>query len=420
MASAYSLDELLAYPGRSTRALVDLDAIRDNARSLRAHVGESIELMAVVKADGYGHGAVTVAREAINGGATWLGVATVAEGRELRDAGLQAAVLVLGPIHASEIDAAIAERLDVTVGDEPLAEAMSGRAEAGLPLPRLHLKVDTGMHRYGVAPERALAVLDRLTSASPSSVLALCTHLASADAPDGKLSERQDRVLRDVLREARRGHPDLAVHVANSSASMSGWADGTTIARTGIALYGCSVPLDRAAAMGLRPAMSIVSRLMRVHDLAAGDGVSYGHTYVADAEERVGLVPIGYADGYVRSLSGLGWMSVRGVEAPVRGRVCMDQTVIGDLPRSAGHGDWVGIVGPALGGPAWDDLATMGDTIDYELLTSAGRRVARLYHRSGLLVAVRDEMGRYVEIADIENAPCRHVAAGGVLVVRRR
>ena len=405
MASPYSLDELLSYPGRSTRALVDLETIRDNARRLKSHVGDAVELMAVVKADGYGHGAVPVAREALEGGATWLGVATVSEGRELRDAGFEVPILVLGPIHASEIDAALLARLNVTVGDEPLADALIARAGSGVALPRLHLKVDTGMHRYGFLPKDALAMLGRLTSASASSVFAICSHLASADVPDGELKARQDRVLRDVIQEARRIHPGLAIHVANSSASVSGVARGTDIARTGIALYGCGIPLGEAAAIGLRPAMSIVSRLMRTHELAAGDGVSYGHSYVAPVEERVGLVPIGYADGYVRSLSSRGWMSVQGVGAPVRGRVCMDQTVIGDLTRTAAHGDWVGVAGPALNGPTWDDLAFMGDTISYELLTSVGRRVARLYHRSGRLVAVRDELGRYSEMPGHANAP---------------
>ena len=396
MATPYDLDELLSYPGRSTRALVDLDVIRDNARRLKAHVGDTVDLMAVVKADGYGHGAVMVAREAIGGGATWLGVATVSEGRELRDAGLHVPVLVLGPIHGSEIDSAVAGRLDVTVGDEPITEAMIARAESGRSLPRLHLKVDTGMHRYGLPPDLAVAAFDRLTSASPGSVFALSSHLACADAPDGELSARQTRRLRDVAQRVRQVQPDVAMHIANSCASLSGLARGTVIARTGIALYGCGMSLDQAALMGLRPAMAIVSRLLRVHDLTPGDGISYGLTYVATGLERVGLVPIGYADGYVRSLSNRGRMSVRGTEAPVRGRVCMDQTVIGDLPGSAAHGDWVGVVGPALNGPGWDDLAATGDTISYELLTSVGRRVARLYHRSGSLVAVRDELGRYV------------------------
>jgi len=384
---------------------VDLDAIRDNARRLKAHVGDAVDLMAVVKADGYGHGAVMAAREAIDGGAMWLGVATVSEGRELRDAEFEVPILVLGPIDASEIDAAVLARMDVTVGDDPLAQAMIARAELGVAVPRLQLKVDTGMHRYGLSPDDAITVLERLAAVSPSNVFALYSHLASADDPGSELTRQQERIFRDVAQRARRVRPDIAVHVANSSAIVSGLADGTAIARAGIALYGCGIPPDEAAVIGLRPAMSIVSRLMRVHHLERADGVSYGHTYVAPAQESVGLVPIGYADGYPRSLSNRGRMSVRGVASPVRGRVCMDQTVIGDLPRTAAHGDWVGVAGPALDGPAWDDLAVMGDTISYELLTSVGRRVARLYHRSRVLVAVRDEQGRYSKRSGYNNAP---------------
>ena len=389
------LDALLAHPGRSTRALVDLDLLRENARRLRAHIGESVELMAVVKADGYGHGAVMVSREAVDGGATWLGVATVSEGQELRANGVEAPILVLGPIHPSEVDAAAATRLDVTIGDESLAAALIGRAAERRSLPRLHLKVDTGMHRYGLMPNQVRDVLKRLEAVAPGAVYALCSHFASAHDAGGPTTVEQDRLMWDVVDSARQLRPDLAVHVANSSAAIAGLASGTSIARVGIALYGCGVPREEAAARGIRPTMSIVSRVMRIHELTVGDGVSYGHTYVAPASERVALIPIGYADGYQRTLSNKGWMSLKRCELPVRGRVCMDQTVIGDVRDEARPGDWVGVAGPALGGPTWDELAEFAGTISYELLASVGRRVARLYHRSGRLVAIRDELGRH-------------------------
>ena len=405
MPQSDGLEALLAYPGRATRALIDLDVLHENARLLRAHIGDSVELMAVVKADGYGHGAVMVAREAIAAGATWLGVATVAEGQELRTAGLHTPILVLGPILPSEVDGAIASRLDITVGDETLAEAVIARAHTRRSLPRLHLKVDTGMHRYGLLPNRVMDVLGRLEANSPGGVFALCSHFASADDPTGKTAIEQDRLLRDVTNRARQVRPDLSVHAANSSATLVGLAGGTSIARVGIALYGCGVSGELTSSRGLRQSLSVVSRFMRLHVLEPGDGVSYGHTYVASAPERVGLIPIGYADGYHRALSNVGVMGFAGGRLSVRGRVCMDQTVIGDVPVAARPGDSVGVAGPVLGGPTWDELAELASTISYELLTSVGRRVARLYHRSGRLVAARDELGQLDEIVARGDAP---------------
>ena len=400
-----SLDALLAYPGRATRALVDLDALGRNVGRLRSHAGEHAEVMAVVKADGYGHGAVMVAREAVAAGATWLGVATVSEGRELRSAGLLVPTLVLGPIDGSEMDAAVECGLDVTVGDDSLVNEVVARAATDHRSPRLHLKVDSGMHRYGMAPDQVVPALRRLEMATPGSVYALVSHLAAADIPDHDATRRQLNVLADVTQRAQQVCPDLSVHVANSAATIAGLGIGTAIARVGIAMYGCGVSAVHGLDVGLEQVMSVVSRLMRVHELQQGDGVSYGHTYVAGGRERVGLVPIGYADGYLRSLSDRGWMTVDDGEVPVRGRVCMDQTIVGDVPVPARSGAWVGVAGPALGGPNWDALAEAAGTISYELLTSVGRRVARLYHRSGHFVAVRDELGNLREVDDNNKGP---------------
>ena len=405
MQRGVSLDAPLAYPGRATRALVDLDALRRNVDRLRTRAGEHTDLMAVVKADGYGHGAVTIAREALAAGATWLGVATVAEGRELRSAGFIVPILILGPIDGFELDVAAELGLDVTVGEDSLVDDVVARAAADCPCPRLHLKVDTGMHRYGVAPGQVVTALRRLEAASPGSVYALVSHFAAADMPDHDATRHQLSVLTDVTQRARQVRPDLAIHVANSAATIAGLAPGAAIARVGIAMYGCGGNVETRSDVGLEQVMSVVSRLMRVHELQLGDGVSYGHTYVAAGRERVGLIPIGYADGYQRSLSDRGWMTLAKSVLPVRGRVCMDQTIVGDVPATAPTGTWVGVAGPALGGPSWDALAKMAGTISYELLTSVGRRVARIYHRSGRIVAVRDELGYLREVDDNNKAP---------------
>ena len=404
MTRAGDLQTLLAYPGRATRALVDLDALRHNASALLSSLDHGTAMMAVVKADGYGHGAVMVAREAVAAGATWLGVATVAEGTELRDAGLSTPTLILGPIDPSELDAATDAGLDVTVGQPDLVDALVDRSSWSATPIRLHVKVDTGMHRLGLSPADALSAIDRLEASRPGSVYGLCTHLACADDESSPLTAHQLATFDDVASEARRVVPGIVCHVANSAGTLRGVGSSWSIARVGIALYGCGVTGEQADRAGVRPAMSIVSRILRVHDLRPGDAVSYGSTYVASHRERVGLVPIGYADGYHRALSNRGSMTVGERAYPVRGRVCMDQTIVGGLPEATSVGEWVGVVGPTLGGPGWGEVAEAAGTIDYELLTSVGRRVARLYHRSGRLVSTRDERGRYL-VVDDDNAP---------------
>ena len=379
--SETDLDRIMQIPGRSTRAIVDLDAITDNVRSIASHLLPDQRVIAVVKAEGYGHGAVMVGRTALAAGAEMLAVATVGEAANLRAHQVSAPILILGPVDPTELARATELECELSIGSEELLRILLASEHR----PAVHLKIDTGMHRYGVAPEdavRAAVALDQ----GGFALRGIMTHFSSADEPDLRPTETQRDLLDAVV---ARILPEIAqrpsIHEANSAGSLRG-LPGTFI-RLGVAMYGLRPGTGAPLHPDMRPALSVVSRLARVHVAHPGDGVSYGRTYVEPADERLGLLPIGYADGLHRLLSNRGWMGVAGAKCPIRGRVCMDQTVIGDIPETAMFGATVGVMGPIGGGPSLDDIAAWADTINYEVATSISARVPRYYLSDGQMVA---------------------------------
>ena len=381
------LAALGAVPGRATRALVDLDVIAGNVRSLMTAIGPETGICAVVKADGYGHGAAMVARTALAAGAGRLAVATVGEAVMLRGKGIDAPLIVLGPIDASELPQAAEVECEITVAGADLLHAARRLGESiGRQIP-VHLKIDTGMHRYGCAPDEAGA-LAAMATGSGVRLVGVTTHFACADDPNSDLTERQTEAFAGAFNKIRETiglTPE--VHVANSAGGLLGFGQGTAFVRFGIAMYGLAPSREVPLPAGVQPALHLVSRLARVHGVDAGAGVSYGQTYRTTAAERLGLVPIGYADGYRRQLSNLAWMGVGGKSAPVRGRVCMDQTVIGDLESGVQIGQAVGILGDLANGPSIETMADWLQTISYEVVTSISPRVPRYYWAGGTIVA---------------------------------
>ncbi|MGH2531343.1 MAG: alanine racemase [Thermomicrobiales bacterium] len=381
-------------PLRPTRAIVDLDALAGNIGAFRRLSPEPVRLMAVVKANGYGHGAAMIARAAIAAGATHLAVATVDEGIQLRQRGLTNPVLVLGPIGANETAVALRRQLALSVASSETIDriAIETRRNHYEGPARLHLKIDTGMHRFGCTPEEAPALARQIAIDECLYLEGIFTHFACADEGDERptidQSIRFDACLTALAREI-----DLTTvirHAANSAATLRSRRYDYDMVRLGIAMYGAAPSTEVPLARDMLPVMSIVSEIARVIELAAGDRVSYGGTFVAMASERAALIPVGYADGYRRALSNRGWMGLAGARAAVRGRVCMDQTVIG-LPAgsSASVGDEVVIAGdPATGAPGWEVLASMTDTIAYEMLTGVTGRVPRIYIEQGSVVAI--------------------------------
>lgn len=382
------VDAVYAFSGRATRAIIDLDALAANVRELKQLLAPDTKLMAIVKAYGYGHGAVMVSRTALDAGAEMLGVATVGEAADLRANSVTAPILLLGPCDPGEVERAISLDVEFMVGSMLLLEVIARAAVAASTCARIHIKIDSGMHRYGASCDDVLPICERAELLETIDLVGLATHFASADDPSAHSNTEQIDAFGQVVEQVRAlvGRP-VAFHMANSGAAIHGLATNSAIARIGIAMYGLSPGPETQLPLGIDPVLSLTSRLARVHQAPPGSGISYGHTYQCADSERLGLLPIGYADGYRRGLANLGWVTVHGAQCPVRGRVCMDQTVVGNLPSDAEDGDLVGIAGPIGEGPSIDELAALLGTINYEIISALSPRIPRYYVSAGKVTA---------------------------------
>jgi alanine racemase len=380
---------------RATRATVDLDAIEVNVRLLREALPPTIRLMAVVKADGYGHGAPWIARAALNAGAAMLGVATVGEGQVLRAHGIEAPIVLLGSIDAAEVPAACEAGLEITVAGERLLESVQRAARthfAASPV-SVHLKVDTGLRRYGATASEAAALATRIENDPNLRLASIFTHFASADEPDEPFTAAQLEEFERVVGAVREsGVPIPPLHAANSAGILTRRGTDYEIARAGIALYGVPPSPTVPLLPGMRAGISIESRITRLIDVAPGDTVGYNRTFRASSPVRGALVPIGYADGYRRSLSGRAWLGLAGHRAPVIGRVSMDQIVVA-IPDGV-HTDVgapVSIMGgdPSLAAPSIAEMADLMGTNAYEVIVGIRERVPRLFIHRGKIFAAR-------------------------------
>ena len=375
---------------RATRAIVDLDAIAGNVAALRRVVPPRTRFLAVVKADAYGHGAPQVAATALEAGASILGVATVSEGIILRRCGITAPILVLSSIDASDVGAAVAAGLELTIAEPGLLEAVE-RAAAELAMPvALHVKIDTGLRRYGARPDDAIPLATRIHRHTHLRLEGVSTHFASSDEPDEPFTAEQYALFQRVVADlAGEGVVPGCLHVANSAALITGVGVEQGMVRAGIALYGMPPSTEVALPDGVRPAMRLESRVARVTRLEAGDTVGYNRTWRAEVPMHGVLAPIGYADGYRRGLAGKAWAGLHGERAPLLGRVSMDQTVFAIPPgMGAQVGDPLHLMGrPEDGAPSATDLAAMLDTNTYKILVSIRARIPRVYLRNGEVVA---------------------------------
>jgi alanine racemase len=364
------------------QARIDLDAIAGNVAALRDQVAPSA-VMAVVKANGYGHGAVAAARAALRGGARWLGVVHVAEALELRAAGVDGPVLCLMAIPEHAHGDAIGAGVDLSAGSRDMVREIAAAAlRAGRPA-RVHLKADTGLSRGGATAADWPSVIDTALAAQAAghiSVVGLWSHFASADEPGNPSIAAQLAAFGEALAVAEKaGITPEVRHIANTAAAIEVPEARYDLVRIGGGIYGLST-LPGGAPPWLRPAMTLRARLAMVKRVPAGAGVSYGHRYVTSRETTLGLVPLGYADGVPRSARGLPLVFARGRRWPIAGTVCMDQFVVdfGDEPVDVG--DEVVLFGPGDDGEPtaqeWGD--TLG-TISYEMATGIGARVPRCY-----------------------------------------
>ena len=365
-----------------TEVLVDLEAIRHNVRLLAAAAARGgAQTMAVVKADGYGHGAVDVARAALASGASWLGVCTIEEALELRAAGITAPVLSWLHTPDEEFGAAVVADVDLSVAScRGLDAVVKAAVDAGRTA-RVHLKADTGLSRGGSQPADWDDLVEHAAKAAAGGaveVVSVWSHLAHADAPEHPTLDRQARRLDKAHARATAAGLNPIRHLANSAATLTRPDLHYDLVRPGIAVYGLS-PVPERGNFGLRPAMTFRSRVLLVKRVPAGEGVSYGHTWTTPRDTTLALVPAGYADGVPRALSGRLAVLLNGARRAVVGRVCMDQVVVdcGDFPVE--EGDEVVLFGPGgRGEPTAQDWADALGTIHYEVVTGVVRpRVTR-------------------------------------------
>ena len=364
--------------------VVDLDAVRRNVATLKARVGGA-QMMTVVKADGYGHGMLEVARAARDAGAEWLGVATIEEALALRAAGDTGRVLCWLTVPGEDYEPPVEAGVDVTAYTvAEVVEIATAARDLGVRA-RVQLKVDTGLSRGGSAFDLWPQLVAAAAAAEESGaiqVTGVWSHFACSDEPDHPANDEQERVFREACAvvDAVGIEPEVR-HLANSAAALLRPSSRFDLVRCGIASYGLSPAPEVATAqeLGLVPAMTVRARLAVVKQVPAGSGVSYGHTYVAPQDITVGVVPVGYGDGIPRHASSTAEVLVAGRRRPVLGRVCMDQVVIA-LDPSIAAGDEVVLFGPGdRGEPTAQDWAEACDTISYEIVTRMDGRMRRIF-----------------------------------------
>lgn len=368
---------------RPTRVEVDLDAIASNVALACRIAGPGTEVMAVVKADAYGHGAVPVARVALRAGVSWLGVAIPEEAVPLRAVGLTSRILVLGPIAPEQADLVAAHALEQCVSDPTQAEALDRAARTHGRILSLHLKVDTGMGRVGLPPKEVYDAAERIRALPSVRLRGLMTHFAEAEAEEPAFAREQLRRFAEAiaaLREAGIDHPIR--HAANSAALLFLPEARLDLVRPGIMLYGCHPRGGQNAfEAGLRPALRFRTAISHLAAVPRGASVSYGRTFVAPRDLMVATLPVGYADGWGRLLSNRGQVLIRGRRVPVIGRVCMDMTMVDvtDLPEVR-LGDEAVLIGrQGAEEITADEVAEAQGTISYEVLCRIGPRVPRLH-----------------------------------------
>ena len=367
-------------------AEIDLSAVAFNIRQVRSCIGTGVDILAAVKADAYGHGAVEIARELVRRGVEMLGVANVGEGIELREVRIRTPILVLGATLPGEVPAAIRHRVTLTLSPPDILPVIAAEAaRQGRPA-RVHLMVDTGMARMGVETSR-VAELARQVMQTPGVTLeGLATHFPLADDEDMSFSKEQLAVLNDILESLAREdiHPPIR-HAANTSGTVLLDDSHLTMVRPGLSLYGMYPSAAVARQLELHPALSLKTQIVYLRDVTAGTPVGYGHSWKAPEDTRIATLPIGYADGYSRLYSNRADVIHRGRRIPVVGRVSMDCITV-DLGRDAeaAIGDTVTLIGrEGDASITAEEMAERRGSIPHEVTCSLGARVKRIYVRSG-------------------------------------
>ena len=369
---------------RATRAEIDLRAFRHNLQNLRNYLAPQTQIMAVVKADAYGHGAVPCARIAVASGADYLGAGVIEEGIELRKSGINTPILILGSIFANEVEDLVYYDLATILCNLPLAQALSKEGRKQNKIVSVHIKLDTGMNRLGVSPKYSTTLLDQIHNLPNLKVEGISTHFSSADNEDLSVTQVQIEKFRTTLAKLKNVP---IVHCANTSALFRIPESHFNMVRPGLILYGSlpSPSLNKVLSQKenhFQPVMQWKSQIILIKPIAKGQPISYSGSFITRQNSLVATLPIGYADGLHRSLSNKIDVLIRGKRAPQIGNICMDMTLI-DVTKIQGvaEGDEVVLFGEQEGQVIQvEEMAIKGETIPYEILCNVGKRVPRIYN----------------------------------------
>ena len=369
---------------RGTWAEVDLGAIEQNIKSYQRYVSDDVAVMAVVKANGYGHGAVAVAEKALKAGVEYLAVAILDEAIALREAGIEAPILVLGWVPPIYAKIAATNNITLTVFQEKWLEEASIVLDDMLL--NIHLKIDTGMGRLGIKNEKeAKHLIDSLALSPSFQIEGVYTHFATADEPENSFMEDQIERFETMVSYLKQyGLQPRWIHLGNSAGAIRSPKRVGNLIRLGIAMYGLSPSQEMKSIQPfeLKPSFCLYSQLVHVKEMKEGEPISYGSTYRSSEGEWIGTIPIGYADGWIRKLSEA-YVLVNGERAPIVGRICMDQLMV-RLPSKVEVGTKVTLIGKEGSEEITiDDIAERLDTINYEIPCMIGPRVPRLFHENG-------------------------------------
>ena len=372
---------------RATRAEIDLQAFRHNFQNLRSHISPQTRIMAVIKADAYGHGALPCARVAVECGADYLGAGVIEEGIELRQSGLDAPILILGSIFPDEAEDLVRHDLATIVCTLPLAQALAKEAEKQNKTASVHIKVDTGMNRLGVLPENLPELLNQIRNLPNLKIEGVSTHFASADDEVISITQAQLKKFQASLAYLKQDDRPL-IHCSNTSALFKFPESHFDMVRPGLILYGAlpspslqAVLSEKENLSPFKPVMQWKSRIILVKSIAKGQPVSYSGSFTTQRGSLIATLPVGYADGLHRSLSNKMDVLIRGKRAPQIGNICMDMTLIDVTEiQDVQAGDEVVLFGKQEGQTITvDEMATKGGTIPYEILCNVGKRVPRIY-----------------------------------------
>ena len=363
---------------RDVYAEIDLDAIRHNLTEIRRHINPASKLCAVVKANAYGHGAIEVSKVAVECGADFLAVATVEEGLELRRADFSLPILILGLIPSQAAEVVVANDLTATVADMELAEKISEAAIQLNKTARVHLKIETGMGRIGIDPNKAVELATQINRLPHVELEGVFSHFADADSLDRTFTNHQIEVFKETTHKIRSAGVAIKLcHLAESAAILDIPEAHFDMVRSGIINYGLYPSADVRRTIELKPAMKLIAHIAYLKKISAGVSIGYGREFVAKRDSLIATLPIGYADGYIRAYKNF-HVEIRGQLAPIAGRVCMDQTMV-DVTDLDGVklGDEVILFGSDL--ISIDDAARHLNTINYEITCLVSARVPRIF-----------------------------------------